>query len=363
MQVSASHPFARRRFGRNDPCPCGSGRKFKRCHYPILRAHADRIAADPVRLQQHGHVRPVINGLLDGHRFVAVGNELLIGKQGKWRTFPDFLVDYARDRLGSGWGQAEIAKPRAEDRHPIVRWYQHFCEIQSRATRDPDGIYRVDVDGVSTAFIVLAYDLYVLRHHGKLQREVLRRLRLHDQFFGARHELFVAALFVRAGFDIEYEDERDGSRKHPEFVATHRTTKFVMAVEAKAKHRDLKANDPRPKAGVKSLLVNAANKRSVHPYAVFVDMNLPPEPATAPPSWAPEVHGTVDEIVAKQGTSPFDMVFFTNVPHQYGRAGEPDPPKHVYVRKPTRRIPMTIDEALIRAMTQYGNIPNDFPTN
>jgi len=23
---------ARRRVGRNDPCPCGSGKKFKKCH-------------------------------------------------------------------------------------------------------------------------------------------------------------------------------------------------------------------------------------------------------------------------------------------------------------------------------------------
>jgi len=27
-----------KRVGRNDPCPCGSGKKFKSCHYPILRA-------------------------------------------------------------------------------------------------------------------------------------------------------------------------------------------------------------------------------------------------------------------------------------------------------------------------------------
>lgn len=26
------------RVGRNDPCPCGSGKKFKQCHYPLLRA-------------------------------------------------------------------------------------------------------------------------------------------------------------------------------------------------------------------------------------------------------------------------------------------------------------------------------------
>jgi preprotein translocase subunit SecA len=27
-----------KRVGRNDPCPCGSGKKFKACHYPMLRA-------------------------------------------------------------------------------------------------------------------------------------------------------------------------------------------------------------------------------------------------------------------------------------------------------------------------------------
>jgi preprotein translocase subunit SecA len=25
------------RVKRNDPCPCGSGKKFKSCHYPQLR--------------------------------------------------------------------------------------------------------------------------------------------------------------------------------------------------------------------------------------------------------------------------------------------------------------------------------------
>lgn len=24
------------KFGRNEPCPCGSGKKFKRCHQPML---------------------------------------------------------------------------------------------------------------------------------------------------------------------------------------------------------------------------------------------------------------------------------------------------------------------------------------
>ncbi len=31
-----------RRLGRNDPCFCGSGRKFKHCHYNQLRSLAGR---------------------------------------------------------------------------------------------------------------------------------------------------------------------------------------------------------------------------------------------------------------------------------------------------------------------------------
>ena len=27
---------AKKQLGRNDPCPCGSGKKWKRCHYPKI---------------------------------------------------------------------------------------------------------------------------------------------------------------------------------------------------------------------------------------------------------------------------------------------------------------------------------------
>ncbi|WP_244433092.1 SEC-C metal-binding domain-containing protein [Bradyrhizobium ottawaense] len=29
--IPGALPVGRRKIGRNDPCPCGSGRKFKRC--------------------------------------------------------------------------------------------------------------------------------------------------------------------------------------------------------------------------------------------------------------------------------------------------------------------------------------------
>jgi preprotein translocase subunit SecA len=38
--VESAAPFVRteRKVGRNEPCPCGSGRKFKHCHGALQRA-------------------------------------------------------------------------------------------------------------------------------------------------------------------------------------------------------------------------------------------------------------------------------------------------------------------------------------
>ena len=84
---------------------------------------------------------------------------------------------------------------------------------------------------------MLAYDLYVLRDKQVLQDDIIRRLKILDQFQGARHELFAAVSCIRAGYSIKYEDEKDGTRKHTEFIATHKKTGQKIAVEAKSKHR------------------------------------------------------------------------------------------------------------------------------
>jgi len=40
--------------GRNDPCPCGSGKKFKDCHYPIIRTQMQTSTQKPVTQQPGG---------------------------------------------------------------------------------------------------------------------------------------------------------------------------------------------------------------------------------------------------------------------------------------------------------------------
>jgi len=97
---------------------------------------------------------------------------------------------------------AEIRKPLA-DRHQILQWYDAVCRSQAKQTKDESGMYSAIPNGMMAAYLSLAYDLYTLRHHMALQEEVVRRLKISDQFQGARHELFVAATCIRAGFNIK----------------------------------------------------------------------------------------------------------------------------------------------------------------
>ena len=95
--------------GRNDPCPCGSGKKYKKCHDLLNDGAAGRHVSMPSRellerklaefqaLQtqrerQQGLGHPIISEVLNGYRIVAVGNEIHWSRE--WKTFHDFLLYY-----------------------------------------------------------------------------------------------------------------------------------------------------------------------------------------------------------------------------------------------------------------------------
>jgi SEC-C motif len=118
------------KIGRNQPCPCGSRKKYKRCHgalarresillNPELQAAIDqRIKGSEAlhvrRRQQQGLGRPIIAAKLKDHQFVAVGNRVHYSAQ--WRTFHDFLRDFLFGLLGKEWLNSEYAK-QAANRH------------------------------------------------------------------------------------------------------------------------------------------------------------------------------------------------------------------------------------------------------
>ena len=104
------------KIGRNEPCPCGSGKKFKRCHgggnlSPELMRKIEEIRAiQKQQVKQQGLGKGIISCEVKGHRIVAVGNKVYWSKE--WKTFHDFLSSYIKKAIGEKWGNAELKKPR-----------------------------------------------------------------------------------------------------------------------------------------------------------------------------------------------------------------------------------------------------------
>ena len=268
------------RIGRNDKCPCGSGSKYKRCHGADVKSKPSsaefheapaRFRAKQLQAeQQQGSGRPIISGEFDGTRFVAVGPRLMASP--RWKTFHDFLNDYIRDVFGADWGNAELQKP-FEQRHPVLQWYHHVCIHQQKFIKVPGEVATAPTIGAAAAYLTLAYDLYSLAHNAEIQARLINRLKDIDQFPGARYETFVAAAMIRAGFELEFEDEQDGSVSHCEFTAKSKFTGRKFSVEAK--HRE-----PTDQSGWANFrwgkrLQKALRKNANHQRIVFIDINVP----------------------------------------------------------------------------------------
>lgn len=148
------------KIGRNTPCPCGSGKKFKRC-CGVLASPAPPLPLEQLpqeikqkleeikalqlqRERQQGLGRPIVSEEFKGYRIVAVGNRLFWSK--KWRTFHDFLFQYIKDALGTEWGNLELAKP-IEQRHPILQWYHKLCEIQAATIKEQGKVHSSPITG------------------------------------------------------------------------------------------------------------------------------------------------------------------------------------------------------------------------
>lgn len=280
------------KIGRNQHCPCGSGKKFKRCHGALAStSHLPANLPDPIRAQveasmkkiqaqifqrvrQQGQGKPIISTEMNGTRFVAIGNRIA---QGKWLTFPDFLIYYLKAIFGFEWGQSELAKPN-EEQHPLFQWLAVLANLQKKHFTHAGAINKMPEYGAARATYGLAYDIYLIEHHIQNQTDrnaferLLKRLRHKDQFFGARHEAKGAGIVLRAGFNLAWEEEEKGRLGgYGEFVATFPETKRSFWIECKMRQSE---DDSSP-ARFTHLISDALQKTTDLERLVFVELNLP----------------------------------------------------------------------------------------
>lgn len=284
------------KIGRNQSCPCGSGNKYKRCCgtfetkltlgtrlYPrpippeVLEEFARREGERVSRVAKHGEVKEIITAEMGEWRFVASGKTLVYSKT--WKVFPDFLNNHLHGLLGQKWVQRQVSLP-LEDQHPAVKWRTINALAHYGTPPRDDGLYESDTGSVN-AWFRLAYDLYLVEHNAELQSKLLRRLRDSEKFQAAKFEAAVAAMMLASGYELQYCDEK-GPGKQPEFIATHRTTGHVLAVEAKSRHRpgimDFRKGEvavPPTSFDIDGLLWSAVSKDTKEPLLVFIELNTP----------------------------------------------------------------------------------------
>jgi hypothetical protein len=374
------------RIPRNRPCPCLSGKKYKQCHgalelegIELASVHPGvappdvfRKAAALSKIQQERERRLGSIGLpntieFGGQRMVGVG-DLIIAIDPKYPPL-NVAAELLLKALGQKWFGRQLKRP-ANKLHPVISWYLTTRDWMEKYA-DTGGKVQSVLPGPAKAWFLLAWDVWVLQHHFLLEK-LLPRLRNRREFQGARYELTAYALFIRGGFTPKPEDEKDSSKHHVEFIATHGKTGEQVAVEAKIRHRPgvlgfpgtPSSSDTGP--GITDRLRDALRKRPGVPYVICIDLNLPPavDAATARRT-LDAAHGEVEaqswERARNDRPFPATMVIITNYAHHYGDPNEPDPNFYqsaVRIGRPAHPFtkPETADQ-IVAALQAYGNLP------
>jgi len=262
--------------------------------------------------------------------------------------------------------------------HSVIRWYRAFRKLHhTHSEGKQDSITEFYPNGATKALFSLAYDLFTVENNLHLPPRLLHRLRDARQFQGARYELFCICALLRGGFSVEFEDETDGTKSHPELIATHLASKTKIAVEAKSKHRPGilgvlgdRFPDEKVRFGkVRQLLNDAVSKDVNLPLVIFIDVNLPPNKAKQLLiSSSDKTLKVIESLPLSDDLSDlFSFVLFTNHPHHYGRDDEKDPYRIYSGRMPPKpKYPIVnsaVIDDIVSGAIKYGHIPQEFDSN
>ncbi len=324
---------------KNSWCNCKSGKRYWQCCRkklppPGLLEKARRMFAEQGRREKdyqerYGYARPAMAVRAFGDKvMIAIGSRLYQQTRDGDYTFLDAIHDHALDFFGVQMLEAEEMKPLNE-RHPALQWMAVFVDHTNKLHDEANANPREGQIGAGAAWYRFAYDLYTIADNAKLEALMKRRLLDVKMFQGARHELWVAALCITAGFTLEFEDETDNTMTHFEFVAVDRFSPTRIAVEAKSRHRygvkgfvGGKDVPPGATVGIRDLVLSAYKKQTNLPFYVFVDVNLPPA-ATEEiwEGWLLELNKTMWELEQEgySDPSPDNAIFFANDPSHFLR--------------------------------------------
>jgi hypothetical protein len=375
------------RAGRNDPCPCGSGKKYKKCCLDkdveagrkaraALPEVIEKFAEQAVRHERTKRILREQYGIFidlvppaqfQGRRVRALGSRLYPDRPPK-ETFAEFIVTVLGGTLGEEWIAEQEERPE-DERHFVRRAYSKAMEWTHTMEVGEDGLLVGEPDGWAQYLLNLAFDVAVLiQAAGDLPESLVRRLRTHDQYQGARYEVAVAAIFARLGCKIEFLVDEEHPEPHPEFIATHEPTGVRIAVEAKSRHREGvihregEHDDEQAQRGDVEGLYNRAMKKAPTDgslFMIFIDVNAPPKPDVPAfekrwqqdiRDWLPAADPEDEEYVA---------LCVTNFSPHYREGDVGVSGEYVFIesRFVADQLPAEFRSMLLTALNTYGRVP------
>jgi hypothetical protein len=385
------------KLGRNDPCFCGSGIKYKKCCLPkgltppqisqipqeVIDQHEQNVQKRQSFLHSKGIYINLPNTItFKGQSLLAVGNGIMLNNN-PHATFHQLVFDNLARTLGKEWWDDESVKP-ADEKHYIKHCYD---ELQGSDTRYDLDIEIIDehtrtmlATGNTQSLLSLAFDVWLLTQKGYMRDDWLNRLRDREAYQGVRYEIGVASLFVRMGCDLEFydNDKLDGNGHPPkraEFIAVHPLTKNRVAVEAKSRHVAGVIHMPGTmnyrsalKGDITSLYRKALLKQTDGlPLIVFIDVNSPTEvtQTVQTTQWFSDVKRSFDSRPSATAENPdkYAAVFVTNFSSHYQGNDVSHSGQYLFIGSLLPEHPLMdgyqgeFMKRLLRATGGYGYVP------
>lgn len=388
------------KIGRNEKCPCGSGKKYKKCHLlsgaPLVVPKFTKIEPTPEteRIQRELEVQQVerrkklaqLGVFIDfvipihfqGKKVWALGSRMYpYQKEGE--TFHEFIVHALKLELGREWWEEQLKLPE-DKRHFIFTCFIKHYRWKDKNAVDANKygkLWRVKPDGYSRALISLAFDVCSLLHAVHLPEIFLKKLRQYEGYQSVRYEITISAMFARMGYKVKFLDEEFARQKappkHSEFIASHPATGEEIVVEVKSKeregilHKEGTFNKEREfRSSVSKLYRHALEQRQPgKPFLVFIDMNLPLSLGAHPNDipWVKTItkmrHSAA--FATKGKASPTNGIIFTNYSYHYGTDHETGTGEWILEKSGNPEVlikSLDFGEKFIPVISNYGNVPN-----
>lgn len=313
-----------------------------------------------VRVPQKSNFRFLPSTIIDGKKFRAVANKIYTTPLNG--TFHQFLEEHAIELIGEDWWIEQGSK-NTNEQSCLFRWADEFYRagLDIKINNPHQKMISVPNTGTRLCWMLFCYDLLCLEHRFALPKELIERLKGNISFQSARYELAIAAMLVRADFDMAWIQPSD--KKSCELIATHRKTLWSFGVEVKSKrysgimneigqkNDDVKRLNKLLKKALKQVPENMG-------YLIFIDQNLDGLDEGKLIHLANSALKNCVKESSEEEPNLFSSIIFTNFSFHYLDDGVV---KYSFACPPHPKFPMPIEvqQAIEDGLYYYSNVPSE----